>query len=157
MNSVNLELAAAGIEQVIHWRVRMSKAEQNRQLIMDYFDAWARGDVKSGESYWAEDLQTFQAGHSQLAGWFRGPKDLDARWVQPLLKMTNNRWTVTAKPEVILSGDDGVVIVASESMVRDGKGRMDTKKLVVYTISNNKITSCRMYDGDQGAIDDFWS
>jgi hypothetical protein len=101
----------------------MSTAGENRQLIMDYFDAWARGDVKAGESYWADDLVTFQAGHSAFAGEFHGPKDLHARWVEPLLKLTGGRWTVKGKPEVILSGDDGVVVIADEFMVRDGKGR----------------------------------
>jgi ketosteroid isomerase-like protein len=135
----------------------MNAAEKNRQLILDYFDAWARGDVAKGESYWADDLVTFQAGHSALAGEYRGGKDLHERWVKPVLAMTNDRWTVRSKPQIILSGDDGVVIIAHESMERDGKGTIDTKKLVVYTIKNEKITSCRMYDGDQGAIDDFWS
>lgn len=135
----------------------MSAAARNRQLILDYFDAWARGDVATGESYWAQDMVTFQAGHSTFAGQFHGPKDLHERWVQPLLKLTGGRWHVMGKPEIILSGDDGVVVIADEYMVRDGKGRIDTRKLVVYTIRDNKITSCRMYDGDQGAIDDFWS
>lgn len=135
----------------------MSLAEKNRQLITAYFDAWARGDVTAGESYWADELVTFQAGHSALAGEFHGARDLHERWVQPLLKMTDGRWTVLKAPEIILSGDDGVVVIASEYMEREGKGRIDTRKLVVYTIRNDKITSCRMYDGDQGAIDDFWS
>lgn len=135
----------------------MNKAAENRQLIKDYFGAWARGDVATGESYWAEDMRTFQAGHSALAGWFQGPKDLDTRWVKPVLEMTKGRWTVSGEPEIILSGDDGVVVEVHERMIRDDKGCIDTNKLVVYTIKNQKITSCRMYDGDQGAIDDFWA
>ena len=135
----------------------MSRAEHNRKLINDYLDAWERGDVKKGESYWSEDMVFFQAGHSRLAGKFNGPKDFHDRWVQPLLDMTNGRWSVTSNPEVILSGDDGAVVIINEKMVRDGKGEISTKKLVVYTIRGDQLTSCRMYDGDQGAIDDFWS
>ncbi|KVD67985.1 hypothetical protein WI88_33065 [Burkholderia ubonensis] len=71
--------------------------------------------------------------------------------------MTNNRWYVSNQPEIILSGEDGVVVIVKESMERDGKGRIDTEKLVVYTIQDKKIKTCRMYDGDQGAIDDFWA
>jgi ketosteroid isomerase-like protein len=135
----------------------MSAAAKNRQLINDYLDAWARGDVETGESFWAHDFVAFQAGHSQFAGQFNGGKDLHERWVKPLLAMTNNRWTVRSAPQVLLSGDDGVVVIIHESMEREGKGSIDTQKLVVYTIRDEKITSCRMYDGDQGAIDDFWS
>ncbi|WP_157379905.1 nuclear transport factor 2 family protein [Burkholderia ubonensis] len=135
----------------------MSKAAENRQLIMDYFAAWERGDVKAGESFWADDFVSYQAGHSALAGKYNGPRDFDQRWIQPLLKMTNNRWYVSNQPEIILSGEDGVVVIVKESMERDGKGRIDTEKLVVYTIQDKKIKTCRMYDGDQGAIDDFWA
>ncbi|MGE3600849.1 MAG: nuclear transport factor 2 family protein [Dehalococcoidia bacterium] len=135
----------------------MNAAEKNRQLITDYFDAWARGDVKTGESFWSDDFVAYQAGHSAFAGKFNGPKELHERWVEPLLKLTDGRWTVLGKPEIILSGDDGVVVIAKEYMIREGKGRIDTEKLVVYTMRGDKITSCRMYDGDQGAIDDFWS
>ena len=135
----------------------MTAAAKNRQLINDYLDAWERGDVELGESFWAENMTTFQAGHSALAGTYHGGKDLHERWVKPVLAMCDGRWKVNSKPKVILSGDDGVVVIIDESMEREGKGRIDTKKLVVYTIANDKITSCRMYDGDQGAIDDFWS
>lgn len=135
----------------------MSKAEYNRKLINDYLDCWERGDVETAQSYWADDMTFFQAGHSHLAGKYSSAKDFTERWVQPLLELTNNRWTVTSNPEVILSGDDGVVVIIYEKMVRDGKGEIETNKLVVYTIRGDKLTSCRMYDGDQGAIDDFWS
>ncbi|KMS56806.1 ketosteroid isomerase [Sphingobium cupriresistens LL01] len=57
----------------------------------------------------------------------------------------------------MLAGDDGIVVIVHETMERDGKGKISTDKLVVYTIRDDKITTCRMYDGDQGAIDDFWS
>lgn len=135
----------------------MSKAEFNCKLINDYLDCWERGDVETAQTYWSDDMYFFQAGHSRLAGKFDSPEDFNQRWVQPLLEMTNNRWTVTSNPEIILSGDDGCVVNIYEKMVRDGKGEIDTNKLVVYTIRGDKITSCRMYDGDQGAIDDFWS
>lgn len=135
----------------------MSRADDNRKLINDYFDAWARGDVETGESFWSDDFIAFQAGHSHLAGYFQGGHDLNERWVKPVIEMTDNRWIVTAAPEVLMAGDDGIVIIASESMEREGKGKIETKKLVVYTTRGDKITSCRMYDGDQGAIDDFWS
>lgn len=135
----------------------MSKAEYNRKLINDYLSCWERGDVEAAEGYWAEDMMFFQAGHSHLAGKFTSVQDFKNRWVQPLLEMTDNRWTVTSNPEVVLSGDDGCVVIIYEKMVRDGKGEIETNKLVVYTIRDDKITSCRMYDGDQGAIDDFWA
>lgn len=135
----------------------MSRADYNRKLINDYLDCWERGDVEKAQSYWADDMMFFQAGHSRLAGKYMNAKDFNDRWVQPLLDMTNNRWTVTSNPEILLSGDDGCVVIIDEKMVRDGKGEIETKKLVVYTIRGDKLTSCRMYDGDQGAIDDFWS
>ena len=135
----------------------MSKAEFNRKLVNDYLDAWEKGDVAKGESYWAEDMVFFQAGHSALAGTFNSPKDFHDRWVQPLLDMTENRWEVISNPEFVLSGDDGCVVIINEKMICEGKGEIHTKKLVVYTMRGDKLTSCRMYDGDQGAIDDFWS
>ncbi|WP_066599233.1 nuclear transport factor 2 family protein [Sphingobium cupriresistens] len=135
----------------------MSKAEQNRQLIMDYFAAWSAGDVEKGESYYSHDFVSYQAGHSALAGVFHGKQELHDRWIAPLLEMTGNRWYVSGEPEIILAGDDGIVVIVHETMERDGKGKISTDKLVVYTIRDDKITTCRMYDGDQGAIDDFWS
>jgi uncharacterized protein len=135
----------------------MSKAEENTNLINEYLSCFERGDVEKGRSYWAPNAVFFQAGHSKLAGTYHGPQDFLDRWIQPLLDMTKNRWGVNSNPEIILSGDNGAVVIINEHMIRDGKGRIDTKKLVVYTIEGRKITSCRMYDGDQGAIDDFWS
>ena len=135
----------------------MSKAEYNRKLINDYLSCWERGDVEAAKSYFADDMKFYQAGHSHLAGVFHGIDDFFARWANPLIEMTNNRWTVTSNPEFLLSGDDGCVVIIDEKMIRDGKGEIETKKLVVYTIRGDKLTSCRMYDGDQGAIDDFWS
>ncbi|MGD9811315.1 MAG: nuclear transport factor 2 family protein [Sphingobium sp.] len=135
----------------------MSKAEHNRQLIMDYFAAWAAGDVEKGESYYSDDFKAYQAGHSALAGVFHGKQELHDRWVQPVIKMTDGRWHVSGEPDILLAGDDGIVVIVHETMEREGKGKISTDKLVVYTISDDKITTCRMYDGDQGAIDDFWS
>lgn len=135
----------------------MNKAEHNRELINDYLSCWERGDIPAAQAYWSDDMFFFQAGHSQLAGKFDTPEDYNRRWVEPLLAMTDNRWEVTSNPEFLLSGDDGCVVIIDEKMVREGKGEIVTKKLVVYTIRDKKITSCRMYDGDQGAIDDFWS
>lgn len=135
----------------------MNLAEKNRKLINDYFNAWSQGDVEKGESFWADDFVAYQAGHSKFAGEFHGGKELHDRWVKPLLEMCDGRWIVLESPQILLSGDDGVVVIATESMEREGKGKIVTKKLVVYTIENDKIKTCRMYDGDQGAIDDFWS
>lgn len=135
----------------------MSKAEYNRKLINDYLQAWEDGDVERAAGYWSDDMSFFQAGHSRLAGKYHSPEDFQKNWVDPLLEMTDNRWTVNSNPEFLLSGDDGCVVIIDEKMIRDGKGEIDTKKLVVYTIRDDKITSCRMYDGDQGAIDDFWA
>lgn len=135
----------------------MSQAEKNRQLIWDYFDCWARGDMEAGESYWHPEFVGFQAGHSSFAGEYQGGHDLHERWVKPLLELTDNRWVVEAQPDIILAGDDGIVVMAHESMEREGKGKIYTDKLVVYTIKDDKIHSCRMYDTDQGAIDEFWA
>lgn len=135
----------------------MNKADYNRKLINEYLDCFERGDTEKGQSYWAADAVFFQAGHSHLAGYYHGPKDFMERWINPLLEMTKNRWGVNSNPEILLSGDDGCVVIIDEHMIRDGKGRIDTKKLVVYKIEGDKIKGCRMYDGDQGAIDDFWS
>lgn len=133
-----------------------SQAEANKQLVLDYFDAWARGDVAEGESYWADDFVGFQAGHGPLAGYYHGPQEFHERWINGTLALTGGRWTVE-RAEVVLAGEDGVVVIAYEWMERDGKGRIDTEKLVVYTIRDGKIRTCRMYDGDQGAIDEFLS
>ena len=135
----------------------MSITDYNRQLVADYFDALSQDGIDGGKKFWADDMVFYQAGHSHLAGEYHGAEDFLKRWVQPLLDMTDNRWNINAAPEILMAGEDGVVIIADEYMIRAGKGRIDTKKLVVYTIEGDKLTSCRMYDGDQGAIDDFWS
>jgi ketosteroid isomerase-like protein len=135
----------------------MNGAERNRRLIEEYVAAWAKGDLETGESYYSDDFVAYQAGHGPLAGEYHGRRDLHERWVEPVLRLTCGRWTVEADPEIILSGDEGIVIVVHETMEREGRGRIETKKLVVYTIQDDKITTCRMYDGDQGAIDDFLS
>ncbi|MBS1842787.1 MAG: nuclear transport factor 2 family protein [Actinobacteria bacterium] len=132
------------------------RAEANKKLILDYFDAWARGDSAEAEDFWAEDFVGFQAGHGVLAGYYRGRQAFHDGWIQRTLELTGGRWTVE-RAEVILAGEEGVVVIADEWMERDGKGRIDTEKLVVYTIRDGKILTCRMYDGDQGAIDDFYS
>jgi uncharacterized protein len=133
-----------------------AQADANRQLILDYFDAWAQGDVERAEAFWADDFIGFQAGHSTLAGTYHGARDFHDRWINRTLELTGGRWTVD-HADVILAGEDGIVVMAYEWMERDGKGRIDTEKLVVYTIANGKIRSCRMYDGDQGAIDEFYA
>ncbi len=135
----------------------MSNAQKNRQRILDYFAAWSAGDVEKGESYYADDFVSYQAGHSHMAGVFHGKQELHDRWIAPLIKMTDGRWHVSAAPDILLAGDDGIVVIVHETMEREGKGKISTDKLVVYTIRDDKITTCRMYDGDQGAIDDFWS
>lgn len=132
------------------------QAEANKKLILDYFDAWARGDSDAAEEYWADDFVGFQAGHGVLAGYYHGRKEFHDGWIEGTLKLTGGRWKVESA-EVILAGEDGVVVIADEWMERDGKGRIDTEKLVVYSIRDSKIKTCRMYDGDQGAIDDFYA
>jgi ketosteroid isomerase-like protein len=135
----------------------MSKAEYNRNLIREYLGAFERGDTEKGKSYWAKDARFFQAGHSHLAGWYEGPDDFMDRWISSVVDMTDGRWAVNADPEFLVMGEDGCVVIIDEHMIRSGKGRIDTKKLVVYEIEGDKVKGCRMYDGDQGAIDAFWS
>lgn len=138
-------------------------AESNIALLKRYEKAWQTGDMATVNEIFSPNLVGFQNGNSPVAGEFHGFEDWNKRWLQPLIKMTGGQitdgsWAGDKLPtECVFAGDSVMAFTMYESYERAGKGKLVTKRLVIYSIKDGKIVGFRFYDENQKKYDEFFS
>jgi hypothetical protein len=126
----------------------------NVQLVRDYFDILAKGNMEALGQLFADDVVWHQPGKGSLSGVYRGKKEL---------------FTLLGKFMEISGGsfriDDIRAIMANENLVtaslhfraqrKDRQMSMDGVDLM--RIESGQIKEVWLFSGDEDAEDDFWS
>ena len=125
--------------------------EQNLAVVRRYCDAWQRGDVAAIVACYHDDLVLHWFGASPLAGEHRGK----AAAVQALARVQTltNRRLVAIRD--VLASDDHAVVLTRERMERDGRV-LECDRVLVFTIRDDRLAECWLYDEDQRAVDEMW-
>ncbi|MBS1845133.1 MAG: nuclear transport factor 2 family protein [Actinobacteria bacterium] len=130
----------------------MSKAEVLKTL-KDYKDAWDRGDVEAGTSYYAEDMVVHMGGGSKLSRDYTSRADFITNWVKRVEDYTDS-WTFHGN-ELIMAGDDGVAMRIDEEWTRGDRSVM-CKRLAIYRVVDGQMPECWFTEMNSGEVDAFF-
>lgn len=136
----------------------MSK-QRAMDVLRDYHDAWSRGDVAAGCSYFSDDLIVHMGGtHPVLSRDFHGGSDFVENWVNRVAAYTDS-WIVggdAGHDEVLVESDDAVLLMVHEIWTR-GDQSVRTDRLATYRFNDGKIVECWFSDMRQAEVDAFFA
>lgn len=128
--------------------------EATRQLLHEYHEAWGRGDQEAGIAFYAEDVLVHMGGNGPLAGIYRGRDAFVNDWIGRVNTYVD-RWEVGGEDEILLMGDDGVLMMVHEVW---GKGDrlVKTDRLGFYRFKDGQIVECYFSDMNQPEVEAFF-
>jgi ketosteroid isomerase-like protein len=117
--------------------------------------AWGRDDRLAAMSFWADDIVMYAPGSNPHSGVYRGKADV-------VRNLIDRIYADTSKAEVLGMVDRAIgeahVFTIVHERFRKADGReFETRRIVVYRWSNDKIVEVRYFDPDQAQADAFWS
>jgi uncharacterized protein len=125
----------------------------NAEVFQRAFRAFTAGDMDKLAEVFADDVVWHTAGRNPISGDFVGREAAFQSFGQ-LFERSGG----TYRPEVhdVLANDQHTVAVLHATAQRDGK-TLDRNYVIVFHITDGKITEAWEADTDQAAWDDFWS
>jgi ketosteroid isomerase-like protein len=128
-------------------------AHPNEELVRKGFDAFAKGDLETVQSTFADDIVWHVPGSSQLSGDYKGQGEV-LGWLGKNAELSGG----TLKTEVhdILANDEHAVALFTITAQREGKSLHDNAVQIAH-VSGGKVTESWIHPGDQQTVDDFWS
>ena len=128
----------------------MSEQEAIYSVVRRYADAWGANDVKAVIDCYHDDVVFYYFGQSPLAGTHRG-KAACLAVLKQVREKTNRRLLEVMD---VAAGETFGFVVARERFERDGRVS-ELTRVLKYTIREDKIAECWVYDQDQELIDSY--
>lgn len=125
-------------------------AEENKQVIADYYAAYTSGDMGRVADFFAEDIEWHIPGHHPLAGTKRGKEEVAAFFSQ--LGKAGFRAELIA----LMADENWVIDMHRGWSNREGLLNVDTTWVLAFRIENGKIREARNFSYDQAAADSFF-
>lgn len=122
--------------------------ERVRRVVTRYATAWAAGDFPSIRDCYHEQFTLHYAGNNPLSGVHRGK----AACLAVLEEFRNRTRRKLLSVDHIMAGPDRGAVLAREQFSHDGT-TTDMQRLLVYTILDDQLYECWVYDQDQALID----
>ena len=116
-----------------------------------YAEAWRANDIAAVFDLYHDDFVLHYLGQSPLAGDHVGKEAA----ISVLVEATQRSGRQLDEIEDVLGGSAFAAIIA-----REGVGRDPTRivrRLFLYTVRDDKLAECWLYDEDQRFIDTLWS
>ena len=122
----------------------------NKQLIHDFFEAFAKGDVEALRNLFAQDVVMIEPGHTDCAGEYHGKDEVFAFFAK-LGERTKGTLRIERIHD-ILANDERAVAIFEVSGERDGEPlRWTVNEL--YEIRNGRIQTIQAFVFDTGPLD----
>lgn len=122
----------------------------NADTVRSYCNAWMSRDAATIAACYHPDLTLHWPGRHRLAGTHEGRVDALAA----LLELQ----TLTARVPIeivdLLDGDRSVVAIVRERW-RNERESMETRRALEFTVADGQLRTCRIYETDQAAIDEW--
>lgn len=128
--------------------------ESSLSLLHDYHAAWERGDQAAGIAFFAEDVVVHMGGNGPLSGDYHGREAFAKDWIGRVAAYTDS-WEVGGQNEVLLAGDDGVLLMVHEVWTK-GDRHVATDRLGLYKFADGKIVECWFSDMNQHEVESFF-
>jgi ketosteroid isomerase-like protein len=119
-------------------------------ILRRYTDAWVANDLRAIIDCYHDDIVFHYFGRSPLAGTHRGKSACLAILKQ--VRERTNRKLLSVRD--VLVGEHFGVIVAVECFERNGES-VEIERLLRYTVRDEKVDECWVYDEDQRLVDEY--
>lgn len=121
-------------------------------VIESYADAWGRGDMEAAFSHYGDDVVIRLPGRGPLAGEHRG-KEAVVACIRRLLDSTEG-----VRVDVLdrATSEERVFLLLREQAER-GERSLDIRRVNSYRLRGGKIVEISIFEGDQYAVDEFFS
>ena len=122
--------------------------ERVRRVVMRYATAWAAGDFLAIRDCYHEQFTLYYGGNNPLSGVHKG-KAACLAVLEEFRKRTRRK---LLSVDHIMAGPERGAVLAREQFSHDGTVT-DVQRLLVYTILDDQLHECWVYDQDQALID----
>jgi ketosteroid isomerase-like protein len=124
--------------------------DANLRVMQRYAAAWLAGDRATLVDCYHDDFTLHYFGANALAGIHAGkPAALAA--LAELRRRASRRLVAILD---VMAGSERTSVVVREHFARDGR-EAEVERLLVYTIKDDRLHHCWVYDQDQTLIDTF--
>ena len=130
----------------------MTQRKSIETVLRRYADAWGANDAKAIVDCYHNDVVFHYFGRNPLAGTHRGKaaclavlKQIRERTQRRLLEVLD-----------VSTGDTYGFVIARERFERNGHAT-DVTRVLKYTVKDDKIAECWVYDQDQALIDSYFA
>lgn len=118
------------------------------------FDAYGRADAATLRQVLAEDVQYHLAGHSPMAGEYRGRDEVLALWDRQKAYLGGQPYRV--QPLGSVADDQHVVLIAAGEADAP-TATLRWRAVNVYELRNAQVVDCRVFIEDLYTFDRFWA
>jgi ketosteroid isomerase-like protein len=128
-------------------------ADNNADLILQAYGAFAKGDVPTVLATFADDITWHVPGRSPLSGDYKGHAEVVGFFGT---SMELSGGTLRVEVDEILADGERVVALTTVSAERNGR-RWSSPEVHVWRVVDGKALEFCEYQGDQQTEDEFWS
>jgi len=125
-------------------------AESIRRAVSGYAAAWLAGDRQAMLASYHDDFTLHYFGRNPLAGIHRGKPAALAI----LAEVTRRSKRKLSGIVDVMAGPERGALLVREMFQRDGK-TAEVERLLVYSVSDELLWQCWVYDQDQALVDAF--
>jgi len=125
-------------------------AESIRRAVSGYAAAWLAGDRQAMLASYHDDFTLHYFGRNPLAGIHRGKPAALAI----LAEVTRRSHRKLSGIVDVMAGPERGALLVREMFQRDGK-TAEVERLLVYSVSDELLWQCWVYDQDQALVDAF--
>lgn len=126
--------------------------QDNAELIRTGYEAFAKGDLDTVSSVFAEDISWHVPGRSQISGDLQG-RDQVLEFFGRLTELAGG--TFRLEPHDLLSSEEHVVVLVTAHAERDGRS-LDSRNVHVWHVRDGKASEFWGFSDDQYRDDAFW-
>ena len=124
--------------------------DANLRVMQRYAAAWLAGDREALVDCYHDDFTLHYFGANPLAGVHAGKAAALAALAE-VRRRTSRRLVAILD---VMAGPERTAVVAREHFARAGR-EAEVERLLVYTIKDDRLHHCWVYDQDQALIDTF--
>jgi hypothetical protein len=125
------------------------------QLHNEYVAAWMHDDLGKAMPFWSDNIGMRTAGANPHSGTYRGKAEVQHNLIDRIYAETTEAVLLGLFDRDI--GSDHVFTIVHERFTKADGRVFETKRIVIYRWSGEKIVEVLYFDPDQPAADAFWS
>jgi ketosteroid isomerase-like protein len=131
----------------------MNLEQANQSLIERAYEAFARGDIPTVLGALAEDILWHVPGRGPISGNYHGHTEV-LGFFRHFMELSEGTFRISI--EKVLSKDDRVIVLVTESARRHGR-QWSSPQVHAWTVKDGKATVFWQFQGDQQTEDEFWA